>query len=298
MADGSLQVTGLLWLLLPSVLLPDPAAALTCAPDQYVESSGGKNVCCDYCAAGQEIAEVCTPSNKASKCSNCSANRYNPKNARDGCQRCTVCKRDEGSIEKRPCTNSADAICECPEGSTAKNERNTACRCDIGKEIVNNKCQPCKHGYFSTKQNSVCRPWTNCSVMGETVVEEGSNVRDVKCSKARPIPVTVVIPTTSLTPSSTPPQRKVTSLQNATTTNHIIISINPTHSDRFDWGTLSIVLIGAVLLLLSAGIILTMIMQINRKKKNRGFIRGERCRIPVQEESTSSDSSLSKNVPA
>lgn len=298
MADVSLQVTGLLWLLIPSVLLPEPAAAITCSPDQYVETSGGRDVCCNYCAAGQEISEVCTPSNKASKCTNCRANRYNPKNARDRCQLCTVCNRAEGSIEKTPCTNSADAICECPEGSAPRNERKTACRCDKGREIINNKCQPCKPGYFSTDENSVCRPWTNCSSMGDTVLEQGSAINDVKCTKSKPIAVTVVIPTTSVTPSSSPPKRKVTSLQNATTTNQIIISTNPTHSNRFDWGTLSLVLIGAVLLLLSAGIILTMIMQINRKKKNRGFIRGERCRIPVQEESTSSDSSHSKDFPA
>ncbi|XP_056399064.1 LOW QUALITY PROTEIN: tumor necrosis factor receptor superfamily member 4 [Hyla sarda] len=334
MADMCLLVTGLLSLFLLGALLPEPAAAAaSCPPDQYPETSGGRNVCCDFCSedlqtlqfsyimngknlegkyrkrsdeyfthtsttAGQEIQEVCTPSNKASKCRNCVENRYNPKNARDRCQRCTVCDKAEGSIEKKPCTKGTDAICECPEGSTPKNDRKTACRCDKGKEIVNNKCQPCKSGYFSDKENSICRPWTDCSALGQTIMEQGSAVRDVKCTKPTPSLVTLRIPTTSLTPATTRPKGKATSPQNVTTTNPISISVTPMSNNSHYWGTLSLILIGAVLLVLSAGIILTMITQINHKKNNRGFIRGERFRVPIQEESTSSDSSLPKECPA
>ncbi|XP_075696895.1 tumor necrosis factor receptor superfamily member 4-like [Rhinoderma darwinii] len=295
MADVGLRVTGLLLVL--SGLLPAPAAAIECLRNQYGETRGGRDVCCNYCAAGQQIADICTPSNKASECINCKKNRYNPENARDGCKLCTVCNKAEGSIEKKPCTSSSDAECECPEGSTPRNDRKTTCRCDKGKEIVNNKCQPCKSGYFSTEENSVCRPWSNCSAMGRTVLEEGSAIKDVKCTK--PSPVTVRIPTIAFTPTSSNHRRKVTTnLQNVTTTNRIFINDKTTPSNSLDSGTLSLIVIGAVLLLVSAGIILTMIMQINRKKLNRGFIRGERCRVPVQEESTSSDSSLPKDCPA
>ncbi|XP_069802727.1 tumor necrosis factor receptor superfamily member 4-like [Dendropsophus ebraccatus] len=300
MAGGSLQVTGLLPLLVLGVLLPpEPAEAITCPRDQYTEEDGGQEICCDFCAEGQEITGRCTRWSTASKCTDCGANRYNPKNARDRCQLCTVCNKAEGSIEKSPCTKGADAICECPEGSTPKNDRKTACRCDRGKEIVNNKCQPCKPGYFSTKENSVCRQWTNCSTLGETVQKQGSAIEDVKCTKLKPTPSPVTpSPTTSPTPSSTSHRRKVTSLQNSTTTNPIFISTKPTTSNSHEWATFSLILIGAVLLIVSAGIILIMIMQINRKKMNKGFIRGERFRVPIQEESTSSDSSHPKECPA
>ncbi|KAM3921567.1 uncharacterized protein RB166_010973 [Leptodactylus fuscus] len=303
MADLCLPVTGLLAMLVLRVLLPDPAGATGCSRDQYEEVSDGKVVCCDFCAAelkagpilrvigaewirsphrGQQILDICTSSNKASKCGACRNDYYNPRNARDGCKKCTKCEADEGSITLKPCTIEFDAVCGCPEGSTKKNNRYTACRCDSGNEIINNKCQPCKPGTFSDKENSKCLPWTNCTAMGQAVTEQGSATRDVKCAKPFPSQVTVAVPTTSLSPSSSSLLRKVTILQNITTKSR----------------TLSLILIGAILLLLSAGVILAMIIQINRKKMNRGFIRAERCRIPVQEESTSSDSSLPKDCQA
>ncbi|XP_044137870.1 tumor necrosis factor receptor superfamily member 4 isoform X2 [Bufo gargarizans] len=247
MAGGSLCGTALL--LHCALLLA--AAAMRCPQDQYVDTAEGRDVCCNYCAAGQEISEVCTPWNKASKCTNCKENHYNPKNARDRCKRCTVC---------------------------------------------NKECQPCKSGYFSAKENGACRLWTNCSAIGQKVLEQGSATEDVKCTI--PTPVTAGLPATSWTSTSSSHRRNVTSLKNFTTTNHIPITPHLPTPSNIDWGTLSLIVIGVVLLLASAGVILTTLAQINRKKTNRRFIRGERCKVPVQEESTSSDSSLTKDCPA
>ncbi|XP_040284281.1 tumor necrosis factor receptor superfamily member 4 isoform X5 [Bufo bufo] len=158
------------------------------------------------------------------------------------------------------------------------------------------ECQPCKSGYFSAKENGACRLWTNCSAMGQKVLEQGSATEDVKCTI--PTPVTAGLLTTSWTPISSSHRWKVTSLKNFTTTNHIAITPHLPTPSSIDWGTLSLIVIGVVLLLASAGVILTTITQINRKKTNRRFIRGERCKVPVQEESTSSDSSLTKDCPA
>ncbi|XP_066428790.1 tumor necrosis factor receptor superfamily member 4-like [Eleutherodactylus coqui] len=293
MAAVCLQaVTGLLLL---SVLLPPSAAA--CAPDEYYEKLGKEYVCCKYCAAGEQISEVCTSRNKASKCVTCKKNYYNPKTDRGPCKQCDVCSRAQGSLLKQPCTDSSNTICECPEGSRPLNNRNTACQCDAGKEIVENKCLPCKTGYFSTQKNSACRPWKDCNATGQGISEHGSATKDVKCSKLSP--GTVGITTTSVTPASSAHRRNVTSLQNVTTTtNQIAVNIPPTPGHSFYWGTLSLILIGTILLLLSAGIILTMITQIKNKKVNRGFKRGERFRVPVQEESTGSDSSIAKDCPA
>ncbi|XP_073441588.1 tumor necrosis factor receptor superfamily member 4 [Dendrobates tinctorius] len=291
-AAGLRAITGLLLLAL-SALLPDRAAASVCPADQYPETSGGRDVCCNYCDAGQEISEICTPWNRESKCRSCGENHFNEKNAREDCKPCASCITAFGSIEKKPCTKSSDAICECPEGSTARNKRKTACLCDKGKEIVNTKCQPCKPGYFSVAENSLCRPWTNCSALGQSVLEQGSAMMDVKCTKSSNAMVT--IPTTTRTPTSSSYRRKVSGLPNVTTTIHMSVRNTTTSSRSLDWGTLSLILIGAILLIVSAGIILTLIMQTYRKKMNRGYIRGERFRVPVQEESTSSDSSLPKD---
>ncbi|KAG8539610.1 hypothetical protein GDO81_020641, partial [Engystomops pustulosus] len=107
--------------------------------------------------------------------------------------------------------------------------------------------------------------------MGDQVIEQGSATRDVKCAKPSPSREAVAIPTTSSLPSSSTPRRKVTSLQNTTT--HIVITTHPSAPSKpFDWTTLSLIFIGVILLIVSAGVILTMIMQINRKKMNRGFI--------------------------
>ncbi|CAN2388189.1 hypothetical protein PRIEUP_LOCUS14915 [Pristimantis euphronides] len=293
MAARALRAIG--GLIFCGLLLPDRTPA-ACPPEQYRENIHGQEVCCNYCAAGQQIMMACTASNKASTCVNCKEKSYNPEKVRYGCRLCTVCSRERGSLEKTPCTNSTDATCECPEGSKSNNDHNSSCSCDAGNEIVDNKCLPCKPGYFSTKENSFCRPWTNCSAMGQTISEQGSAIKDVKCTKTSP--VTVGLSTTTLTASSPTHRRKVTSPQNVTTTNQILTNISPTSNKLLDWGTLSLILIGTILLLLSAAIILTMIMQINRKKMNRRFQRCDRIRVPVQEESTSSDSSSPKDCSA
>ncbi|XP_063797824.1 tumor necrosis factor receptor superfamily member 4 [Pseudophryne corroboree] len=291
-----IQLTVLLPLLVHTHYAP------SCGENQYPETSRGREVCCNFCAPGQEISVICVPGNSASKCKDCNAQYYNPKNTRNRCKRCTICDKGEGSIEIQPCTKTSNAECACPEGSTPRNEHKTACRCDIGKEIRNNKCQPCNSGYFSMKENSVCRPWTNCSAKGETVLEAGSATQDVKCTK--PTNVTLDIPHQIVTQTLAHSSQRITIQPqvNATTIQRFKTDISSTEktteSGFLAWGALSLILIGVILLSVSAVIIVIMIIQSNRKKRNRGFIRGERCKVPVQEESTSSDSSLAKQCPA
>ncbi|XP_075045945.1 uncharacterized protein LOC142106818 [Mixophyes fleayi] len=285
-----------LTVLLP--LLVHVPSTLSCGPNQYPELSDKKQFCCDFCAAGQQISDICTFHNAASKCTDCKDQYYNPKNARGYCKQCMTCYKDEGSIEISPCTKSSDAVCACPEGSTPKNERNTACRCDQGKEIVNNKCQPCRSGYFSTIENSVCRPWTDCSAKGETVVETGSATRDVKCTKPKNVTVDILPSAVTSTQTHSIQGRKATTLQSTRNNPPDIFNTEPTGNGSLSWGTLAFILIGSTLLSISAGIIITMIIQAIRKKRNRGFIRVQRCKLPVQEESTSSDTSLAKECPA
>ncbi|XP_072282499.1 uncharacterized protein [Pyxicephalus adspersus] len=266
-----------------------------CPNTQYPHYVSGRDICCNNCGAGEEIKKVCTSHNTASMCEKCPAGYYNPANYRGNCRPCKICIAAEGSIEVKPCTISSDAVCRCPEGSRPKNERNTACLCEPGKEIVNKKCQPCVYGHFSSYENSQCQPWTNCSALGLAVLVDGSATNDVQCSK--PKSTIAWLLATSVTPTS-PHRRKI--LEN-TETSTVQISITSTkHSTPYkvmNWDTVTLILITVTLLMVLAGIIMAMIIQTKKRKRGRRFIRSNRCKTPVQEESTSSDSSLTKHSP-
>ncbi|KAM5140366.1 tumor necrosis factor receptor superfamily member 9-like [Mantella aurantiaca] len=244
----------------------------------------------------EEITKECTSNNSPSTCTKCAAGYYNPPNHRSGCKQCDICNAAEGSIQEEPCTVSSNAVCSCPEGSLPKNDQNTACLCVSGKEIIDRKCQPCADGYFSSRENSKCRPWTNCSALGLAVLVAGSVTQDVQCSKPKsttawPLP-------TPVTPTSPPPrERRPGKGETSTPESSVTSTKHSTPRSAMNWDTVTLILITVTLLMAMAGIILAVIIQTKKKKANRGFIRSNRCKVPVQEESTDSDSSLAKNSP-
>ncbi|XP_040181731.1 tumor necrosis factor receptor superfamily member 9-like [Rana temporaria] len=285
-----------LWL--PLVAFQSLVFAVTegCRDNQYKSFAIGEDICCNYCGAGEEITKVCTRYNSTSTCSKCPKGQFNPANYRSKCMSCKIC--GTGSIEEKPCTKSSNAVCICPEGSSPNNVRNTACTCDRGKEIVNKKCQPCANGHFSSEENSKCRPWTNCSALGLTVLVPGSATNNVQCSKQKsttvwvlPTSVTVIPPHTQRMPGDAETSTAESSI---TSTKHSTISNT---MGALNWDTVTLILITVTLLMAMAGILLAVIIQTKKRKVNRGFIRSKKCKVPVQEESTDSESSLTKNNP-
>ncbi|XP_041595565.1 tumor necrosis factor receptor superfamily member 11A isoform X5 [Vulpes lagopus] len=55
----------------------------------------------------------------------------------------------------------------------------------LNKDTV---CKPCLPGYFSDAFSSTekCKPWTNCSILGEKEVRHGTDKSDVVCSSSLP----------------------------------------------------------------------------------------------------------------
>ncbi|XP_077313697.1 tumor necrosis factor receptor superfamily member 4-like [Lithobates pipiens] len=282
-----------LWL--PVVAFHSLVLAVTegCRNNQYAFYDNGRDLCCDYCGAGEEITKECTWYNSASTCSKCAKGHFNPENYRAPCMRCKIC--GTGSIEEKPCTKSSDAVCICPEGSYPKNDRKTACTCDRGKEIVNKKCQPCAYGHFASEENSKCRPWTNCSALGLIALDQGSATNDVKCSKLKSTKVWVLPTSVTTIPPHTqrmPGDAETSTAESSVTSKHSTI---PNTMVALNWDTVTLILITVTLLMVMAGILLAVIIQTNKRKVNRGFIGSKRCKVPVQEESTDSESSLTKN---
>ncbi|XP_068098863.1 tumor necrosis factor receptor superfamily member 4-like [Hyperolius riggenbachi] len=284
-----------LWLQLITILSLWHCIHGKCREDQYEHKSGQQIFCCDSCVAGEFIKNECTATRSTSECVKCKPGYYNPATARSSCKTCKVCDKSKGSIQIQPCTASSNTVCACPLGSRSLNKDNTACECESGKEIVNNKCQPCAFGYFSSAKDTTCRPWTNCSAEGQTVLENGSTTQDVKCSKAKD-QTTVAILRTVISTSSHPQSRPT--IDQMTPSQNPFITFNQPPSSRFyNWEMVTLILFSVTLLLLLAGIIMAMVIQTKKKSGNKGFIRGKRCKVPVQEESSGSDSSLAKTCP-
>ncbi|XP_053545866.1 tumor necrosis factor receptor superfamily member 4 [Bombina bombina] len=238
------------------------------------------------------MVERCSRNSKT-KCKPCGDREFNPMYTNDKCRDCTVC--ETGSITEKVCTKTSDAICSCPKGSISLNSKNTACVCKIGHQIVEKECVPCPPGYFSNKENGVCRPWTNCSNIGEELMEKGSSTTDTKCMKLNSLPSQ--LPPNAIKTKS-PDKRAVTVSPPLSSTMDVITTHKTTvPGNSVNWGSLPLIVIGVILLTASAGIILMMVIQMNKKKKNTRFERN-RCRIPVQEVSSSSDPSLDKQYSA
>ncbi|XP_053308363.1 tumor necrosis factor receptor superfamily member 4 [Spea bombifrons] len=209
-----------------------------------------------------------------------------------------------GSIEEKPCDKSSGVVCRCPKGSSKKNERETACRCARGRQLAAKECVPCPQGHFSSQENSVCQPWTNCSAGGAEIQTPGTDVSDAICTKPTSHQWTSAAQlsnhrTTGTASSSSKRNSSHASVLNKedhttlTKNNDVSIKDGNVPGPFMNWGTLWLILVGLLLLFVSGGITIMMAIRLKPKKGNRRlYVR--RCRLPVQEESSSSDSSLAK----
>ncbi|XP_031761741.1 tumor necrosis factor receptor superfamily member 4 [Xenopus tropicalis] len=235
-----------------------------------------KEICCDYCAAGEEMKARCTSNNPKPTCEPCPEGFFNQPKTIYKCRVCNPC--DKSSIELKPCDKSSDAVCKCPAGSEPKNDKETACLCNKGNHIVANQCVPCPQGHFSREDNSICRPWTNCSATGEEQQEPGSSTEDVKCSRPKILPSQVFRSSTS---TKAPVSGKATTSHPRATEGNIVFNNATTvNNSSTNWKFLSFILIAVILLMVSATIFLIMFVHMCQRKEKRNF-RG--CRIPIQE---------------
>lgn len=53
--------------------------------------------------------------------------------------------------------------------------------CKQGQELTKEGCKDCCFGTFNDQKSGVCRPWTNCSLDGKSVLVNGTKESDVVC---------------------------------------------------------------------------------------------------------------------
>ncbi|XP_056606971.1 tumor necrosis factor receptor superfamily member 4 [Triplophysa dalaica] len=175
------------------------------------------------------------------RCEDCPAKQYNP-NEGDWitCRHCSKC--GEGSEEEVVCNLISDTRCRCKTGFKPVDEKKkTFCICEegYGLDSEKNNCMKCPHGFFSNKQNGVCKKWTECK---SGIKIPGNNTSDAICKNASKTITTSYIRTDVHTGTST-------STPMNTITSNIAPSITAAYpKDRFN--ILWLVLVFGVILLL------------------------------------------------
>ncbi|XP_052572022.1 tumor necrosis factor receptor superfamily member 9 isoform X2 [Peromyscus californicus insignis] len=131
---------------------------------------------CDKCEAGT----FCKKDNPV--CTSCPPSTYS---IRGGQPYCNICKVCVGYFRlKKPCSSTSDAECECTEGLHCLGPKCARCEkdCKPGQELTEQGCKNCGFGTFNDQNGGgSCRLWTNCSLVGKSVLENGTKEKDVVC---------------------------------------------------------------------------------------------------------------------
>ncbi|XP_036033292.1 tumor necrosis factor receptor superfamily member 9 [Onychomys torridus] len=134
---------------------------------------------CDKCEAGT----FCKKDNPV--CSSCPPSTYS---SRGGQPYCNICKVCVGYFRfKKPCSPTSDAECECTEGLHCLGPKCARCEkdCKPGQQLTEQGCENCGFGTFNDQNGGgSCQPWTNCSLVGKSVLENGTKEKDVVCGPA------------------------------------------------------------------------------------------------------------------
>uniref|UniRef100_A0A8C7BA51 Tumor necrosis factor receptor superfamily member 5 n=1 Tax=Neovison vison TaxID=452646 RepID=A0A8C7BA51_NEOVI len=182
-----------------------------CARERHYEHFGR---CCNKCEPGKYMSSKCTTTSE-SVCLPCGPDEYlDTWNEEDKCLLHKVCDTGKALVAVEPGNRTAPRRCACTAGYHWSADcdccrRNAECAPGFGAQlpVQLNKdtiCKPCLVGYFSDTFSSTekCKPWTNCSVLGETEAHHGTDKSDVVCS--------------SSLPSAKPPRGNVTGNSNST----------------------------------------------------------------------------------
>ncbi|CAO2590104.1 Tumor necrosis factor receptor superfamily member 9, partial [Lemmus lemmus] len=118
-------------------------------------------------------------------CTSCPPSTYSSTGGRPYCNLCRVCA---GYFRlKKSCSPTSNAECECIEGFHCLGPKCAKCEkdCKPGQELTEQGCKNCGFGTFNDQNGGgICRPWTNCSLGGKSVLENGTSEKDVICGPA------------------------------------------------------------------------------------------------------------------
>nr|XP_023399908.1 tumor necrosis factor receptor superfamily member 11A [Loxodonta africana] len=166
-----------------------------CTSTRHYERFGR---CCNKCEPGKYMSSKCTTTSE-SVCVPCGPDEYlDTWNEEDKCLLHKVCDTGKALVAVEPGNRTAPRRCACTAGyhwsdDCACCRRNTECAPGFGAQhpLQLNKdtvCKPCLAGYFSDAFSSMdkCKPWTNCTVLGEIEKHHGTEKSDVVCSSHLP----------------------------------------------------------------------------------------------------------------
>ncbi|XP_039086478.1 tumor necrosis factor receptor superfamily member 11A isoform X2 [Hyaena hyaena] len=166
-----------------------------CTRDRHYEHFGR---CCNKCEPGKYMSSKCTTTSE-SVCLPCGPDEYlDTWNEEDKCLLHKVCDSGKALVAVEPGNRTAPRRCACTAGYHWSADcdccrRNAECAPGFGAQhpVQLNKdtvCEPCLVGSFSATFSSTekCKPWTNCSILGEMEVRRGTDKSDVVCSSSQP----------------------------------------------------------------------------------------------------------------
>nr|KAF6331198.1 TNF receptor superfamily member 11a [Myotis myotis] len=162
-----------------------------CASERHYEHFGR---CCNKCEPGTYMSAKCTTTSE-SVCLPCGRDEYlDSWNEEDKCLLHKVCDTGKALVAVEPGNRTAPRRCACMAGYHWSEDcdccrRNAECAPGLGARhpVQLNKdtvCEPCLVGYFSDVFSSTekCKPWTNCTNLGQMEARHGTDKSDVVCS--------------------------------------------------------------------------------------------------------------------
>ncbi|XP_028920502.1 tumor necrosis factor receptor superfamily member 9 [Ornithorhynchus anatinus] len=136
------------------------------------------------CPAGTFLNDTNCGKNKHQVCLPCPPNSFSSTNGQQ--TTCDRCKKCQGIFQlKRACTATQNAECVCINGYHCSGKECSMCEkdCKEGQELTRKGCKDCGYGTFNNRSYGMCREWTNCSLAGKVVLQNGTQMSDVVCGK-------------------------------------------------------------------------------------------------------------------
>lgn len=158
---------------------------------------------CRNCPAGTFCGK-----SKDQICISCPSNSFS---STSGQEACDICRQCEGVFRtKKACSRTSNAECECVSGFHCLGAGCTKCEADCkqGQELTIQGCKDCYLGTFNDQKHGICRPWTDCSLDGKSVLVNGTKESDVVCGPTSadfsPGTSSVTMPAPATEPGHTP----------------------------------------------------------------------------------------------
>nr|XP_046239429.1 tumor necrosis factor receptor superfamily member 18 [Scatophagus argus] len=181
--------------------------AVTCALNiwttEYTAGCGDHQAkvnghCCDLCPPGKYMKEFCSQ-HQPTVCSPCQDGYYsNQYNIFDRCEKCQSCQQEYAG----KCTTTTNTNCSCHSGFLCTNNVCSKCvknKCTTGERLMmtanssgkglieySYQCEPLclDNAYFDIKEG-VCKPRTQCSILGLAERFPGNKTHNSVCDGGR-----------------------------------------------------------------------------------------------------------------